>query len=102
MQIKVILLSAVVALLVACNGGDEPRVSEIDYPEPASHGAELYRDFCGGCHAPPSPASHPAAEWPNIVFRMEQHRVSQSLAPMNEAQRKELIAYLQRHAGNEK
>jgi len=39
-----------------------------------------------------------AAEWPNVVLRMQQHRISKVLTPMSKAQIRELTTYLQRNA----
>ncbi len=86
-------------LLLGCTGNDDvARVSENHYPQPGSPGEKLLRQFCSDCHAPPQPDTHKAEEWPNIILRMQQHRISKALAPMNEDQRRRLVAYMQHNA----
>lgn len=94
------LLTLLSLLVVACGGNDdvEQRVAANTFPQPASQGAKLLHRFCADCHAPAQPSTHKAVEWPNIVLRMQQHRISKGLIPMNEAQRQQLTAYLQRYA----
>ncbi|HEY7686918.1 MAG TPA: hypothetical protein VH833_12510 [Gemmatimonadales bacterium] len=41
-----------------------------DLPEPASRGALLVVQFCGQCHALPTPAAHSATDWPSVARRM--------------------------------
>lgn len=86
-------------LLVGCTGSDDAdRIGESHYPQPSSPGAKLLKHFCSECHAPPFPSTHLAAEWPNVVLRMQQHRISKVLTPMSKAQIRELTTYLQRNA----
>ena len=95
--IKGLLLASL--LLVGCGGNDEvSQVSENHYPQPSSPGEKLLRQFCSDCHAPPQPDTHKAVEWPNIVFRMQQHRISKALTPMSEDQSRQLVAYMQKNA----
>ena len=89
-------------LLIGCTGNEDGgRVSENHYPQPSSPGEKLLRQFCSDCHAPPQPDTHKAEEWPNIVLRMQQHRISKALAPMNDGQIRQLAAYLQKYAKDE-
>lgn len=41
-----------------------------DLPEPASRGALLVVQYCGQCHALPTPAAHSATDWPSVSRRM--------------------------------
>jgi mono/diheme cytochrome c family protein len=41
-----------------------------DLPEPASRGALLVVQYCGQCHALPTPAAHSATDWPSVARRM--------------------------------
>lgn len=96
MHRRVLLVSL---LLVGCTGNDDvEKIGESHYPQPSSHGAKLLKHFCSECHAPPFPSTHTAEEWPNVVLRMQQHRVSKVLTPMTKAQIQELTAYLQHNA----
>lgn len=86
-------------LLMGCTSGDETaRVVENHYPQPSSPGEKVLRKYCSDCHAPPQPNTHTAAEWPNIILRMQQHRISKALIPMSEEQRRLLVAYMQKNA----
>lgn len=41
-----------------------------DLPAPESPGAKLVLQYCGQCHAVPSPSAHSATDWPGVVRRM--------------------------------
>jgi mono/diheme cytochrome c family protein len=41
-----------------------------DLPEPASRGALLVAQYCGQCHALPTPSAHSATDWPSVARRM--------------------------------
>jgi cytochrome c5 len=41
-----------------------------DLPEPASRGALLVVQYCGQCHALPTPAAHSGTDWPSVARRM--------------------------------
>ncbi len=53
--------------------------------------------YCSQCHAPPSPKLHSSDEWPAVVRRMEHHRMDARMAPIPDAGRKALLAWLQSH-----
>ena len=96
-RIKGLLLLSM--LLMGCTGNEEVgRTSQNHYPQASSPGEKLLRQFCSECHAPPQPDTHRAVEWPNIVLRMQQHRISRALVPMTDDQRGLLVAYLQKNA----
>jgi hypothetical protein len=56
------------------------------------------KKWCGDCHAPPKPSSHKSQEWPNIVARMQDHRITQGLAKIDDQALSKLVTYLQNHA----
>ena len=58
----------------------------------------LLHEWCSDCHAPPQADSHPPAEWPNIVMRMQDHRVVKGLPAIPEKEMESVISYLQDHA----
>jgi hypothetical protein len=58
----------------------------------------LLRKWCSDCHAPPSPKSHRAQEWLNVVAVMQMHRSTQGLAKINSQDLENLVSYLQSHA----
>lgn len=84
--------------LAGCGESEPTRVVKHDYPEPESPGARLLTTHCSGCHAAPLPDVHTAAEWPNVVYRMQQHRMHQAYDPLPQEDVATLIGYLQRHA----
>jgi len=54
--------------------------------------------WCSDCHAPPMPTSHKAGEWPNVVARMQDHRITEGLARIDDQSLGKLLEYLQDHA----
>lgn len=41
-----------------------------DLPDPDGRGAQIAGQFCGTCHALPTPALHAAVDWPVVLRRM--------------------------------
>jgi mono/diheme cytochrome c family protein len=86
-----LLLSAKVAL-------PPPGVAPGDLAEPASPGAHLVAQYCGQCHALPSPAMHSATDWPRVLRRMwlRMDRLPDSLGirTANEGERGTVLNYL--------
>ena len=67
-------------------------------PNLDSSGGKIFKEFCSSCHGLPSPSVHKADEWPNVIERMEVHRIKQAYLPLSDSQKKELINYLQENA----
>lgn len=90
----------VVALLALASGcdGSMGEAGKAALPEPGSHGAMIMKGNCSSCHAAPSPAVHTAEEWPNVIYRMQEHRrmTGYVLIPPDELE--QLLSYLKRHA----
>ena len=58
-------------LLAAANVAlPPPGITAADLTDPGSRGAQLAGQYCGQCHAIPSPAMHSATDWPSIARRM--------------------------------
>jgi len=51
-----------------------PGIDPANLPDPQSEGARLIQRYCSQCHNLPAPGIHTAAEWPNVVARMN-HRM---------------------------
>lgn len=51
-----------------------PGIDPANLPDPQSEGARLIQRYCSQCHNLPVPGIHTAAEWPNVVARMN-HRM---------------------------
>ncbi len=66
--------------------------------EPASPGAKALREYCSACHAAPPARRHTAGEWPQVVARMELHRVQRGMGEIPEEARAQLIAFLKQGA----
>ena len=75
-------------------GGDSAQT----LPEPQSEQAQLFREYCGECHVPPSPKAHTADEWPQVVARMKQHMATQGKIAPDSGRLQDIVDYLQRHA----
>jgi len=54
--------------------------------------------WCSDCHAPPMPTAHKAQEWANVLARMQNHRVTEGLAKIDDQSLKTIIEYLESHA----
>jgi len=80
--------------LAGCDTPQQPAVSANILPEPASEGAQVMKKFCSDCHAPPSPATHTAEEWPNVVYRMQERRRMKAYQMMDEHEHALLLDYL--------
>jgi hypothetical protein len=98
-------LAAIALLVAGCAHSNAPVATDADaaraqarWPgitvEELNHGRKIYVGHCGGCHLPPAPASHPAAEWPGHVREMSERS---GLSSDEEA---EVIRYLQALAAN--
>lgn len=84
-----------------------PGIDPALLPEPRSAGAQLLKEFCTQCHHLPGPGMHTAAEWPQVINRMNR-RVQMMGGRMmhgmmgfevpTEAELKTLTEYLQKHA----
>lgn len=59
-----------------------------------------YQHYCGGCHGAPRPGLHTAREWPNIVARMQQRRMSARLGPIPNDELRQILDYLQANAAD--
>jgi len=85
------------ALVVA--GCELPQTqTKISLPEPESEGAQLAKQFCSDCHAPPSPLVHTAKEWPNVIYRMQERRRMKAFELIVEPEYTILQEYLQKFA----
>lgn len=83
-------------LLAACELPQQS--SHTVLPEPESDGAQVMKQFCSDCHAPPSPAAHTAEEWPNVIYRMQERRRMKAYTLMDERQEEVLLDYLKEFA----
>jgi len=91
------LLTVMFALLVA--GCELPQTqTKISLPEPESEGAQVAKQFCSDCHAPPSPLVHTAEEWPNVIYRMQERRRMKAFELIAEPEHTILLEYLQKFA----
>lgn len=91
-----ILTIALLALLAGCSSeGPPPAAREDAAPRDA---VKAYLYYCGGCHGAPRPGTYTAAEWPAIVSRMQQRRLSARLGPVPPEQLSQILDYLQKNA----
>jgi cytochrome c5 len=82
-----------------------PELLPEQLPDPKSGGADLTVRYCAQCHNLPSPATHSAEEWREVMSRMDRYmsrhtrphgmmRINRPTAEEGEA----LLRYLQQHA----
>jgi len=87
---------------------DQARLPELlpeQLPDPRSEGAELTVRYCAQCHNIPSPGTHSAKEWREVVTRMDRHmaegrhpRAVMKIHRPTAAERKTVLQYLQKNA----
>jgi cytochrome c5 len=83
-------------------GAQLPELLPEQLPDPKSEGADLTVRYCAQCHNLPSPATHSAEEWREVMDgymsgHMRPHGMMIIRQPMSEEQ-ETLLQYLQQHA----
>jgi hypothetical protein len=91
------ILAVLVCGLVACSQPPPPEQQRA-LPEPDSVSAKLYVANCSECHAAPHPDAHPANEWQNIIYRMQNYRVTKGHGAIPEPEVRRILSYLKQHA----
>lgn len=61
-------------------------------------GEAAAQTWCTPCHALPRPTAKPARAWPNVVVRMNQHRLARGLGGIPPTEMSAITAYLQQNA----
>lgn len=89
-------LTLAVLALASCDQGKTHIV--LDYPGMDTHEFRVFSTQCADCHAPPKPNTHTAAEWPNVIARMQQHRIQRSIAPIPADKMASVRHYLEQYA----
>ncbi len=69
-----------------------------DLPDPHSQGAALLMGYCSQCHGAPQPSAHVASEWPQVVARMQNWRITKGMGEIPKKDVEPIIDYLKRHA----
>lgn len=99
MSIRVLRISVTYLLLVtagcATHSGD-PDAARI--PDAGSSAAQVYAARCSSCHVLPHPARLTYAGWVQLLPLMERRMAERGMAPMSDADRNEILAYLKAHA----
>jgi len=67
-------------------------------PDAQSPAAQLYVARCSSCHVLPHPARLSYTGWVQLLPLMERRMAERGMAPMSEADRKEILGYLKAHA----
>ena len=88
-----------IELLLACVLAAAASVNAADLPDPQSPGATLVISYCSQCHGLPNAASHSAQEWPSVVARMQNWRITKGFGEIPPKDVAPLTDYLKRHAG---
>jgi len=97
-------LALVIATLITGCGNNDQQIEHAKKTMSSLQTSEgggsssLLQKWCSDCHAPPRPASHKAREWPNVVARMQNHRITEGLAKIDDQNLGKLLEYLQSHA----
>ena len=97
------LALVITTLITGCGNHDrqiqhaEKTMNAVQTSEGGGSSSPLQK-WCSDCHAPPMPTSHKAQEWPNVVARMQNHRITEGLAKIDDQSLGKLLEYLQNHA----
>jgi hypothetical protein len=83
-------------LLAGCGSGSRTEDAEVDTT--STPPAAILVKHCSTCHAPPSPRLHTKEEWPNVVARMEMHRLDARMPALTKSEQDDVLSYLQAHA----
>ena len=70
-------------------------------PEAGSPAAQLYKSRCGNCHAAYNPRAMTAAMWQIQVDAMQDKMRRAGIPPLDGDDRKLILDYLTRNAGNQ-
>ena len=94
------LLLVVLVVLAGCSHKTSNAVAVVGagYPDPESVGALVFKQRCADCHVPPPPASRKAHDWPQIVGRMQNHRIMNNFAPITNDEMRQILDYLQKYS----
>lgn len=99
-MIRPVLLVGLLLFVAGCSSEGPPSAASPDGAAATTRDdvSRAYVQYCGGCHGAPLPGSHVAREWPSIVARMQQRRISARLGPIPPEQLRDIIDYLQANA----
>lgn len=95
----VTLLLLILTLASACSKESTAvKVKSKPLPDGNSAGARLLQAYCSECHGVPSPTDHIAAHWPNVVERMQTHRIQTAYEAVPDKDKQIIVSYLQKYA----
>ena len=97
---RCVLLIVILAVLAGCSHKTSSTVVDLSagYPDPDSPEATVFKSRCSECHVPPPPASRKARDWPQIVKRMQNHRIMNNFTPITDDEMRQVLDYLQKHS----
>jgi Dihaem cytochrome c len=78
-----------------------PSCTPKSLPEEGTAVEQLYSERCGSCHHPYLPSSMTSAMWAMQVEAMQLKMVQAGRAPLTDSEKREILDYLQRNAGNQ-
>jgi mono/diheme cytochrome c family protein len=90
-----LVVAAVLLLLGSAGCAPKP------LPELGSSAEQLYARRCGGCHRPYLPSTMTSAMWAEQVSAMQLKMAQAGVAPLSNSERREILDYLERNAGND-
>jgi len=80
-------------MLMACS--QQPEATNRQAQVLTGPAAIALQKHCSACHAPPRADRHTAAEWPQVLSRMELHRLQRGFGPIPATERSLLLSLLQ-------
>lgn len=69
-----------------------------DLPDSSEPGAQAFSRTCSQCHALPDPSAYTAEGWKSIVERMGGDMENMGFGPLEPAQKKAILGYLEKEA----
>jgi cytochrome c553 len=97
-MIRAIVIAGLLLTLAGCSGDSTPASSSASAEKSNRNANRTYLHYCSGCHGAPRPGQYTAREWPSIVARMQQRRISARLGPIPPQDLREILDYLQANA----
>jgi hypothetical protein len=86
------VLPAILATLLTGACSTVPPGNSSDRP------TQTFTAYCSACHDLPHPKRHTYTQWQVLIPVMEQRMKERGMAPLDERQRRDILAYLKQHA----
>ena len=93
--LKTVTLCLLTAWVFACSHKEDNLVDQAGMVAAKQNTSEPLKKWCADCHVPPLPGSHSPSEWPGVVMRMQNLRVTNGMITIPDKEIDRIITYLQ-------